>query len=244
VGVVSEWAKGVSRTNGALPYAWVTWEDDATLGAQVGVTSTSWARYSAYVATTAEQYVDMKWNDASLVQQHGTTHSYAAQLELGVKYPSSYFPIANGAENQTRTADVLVCSSPSLLAPSGFFTRIDLTFAPNFASTEYVADHNLVFFDTNNRIFLRQTDNKVVLRLGGADIVSNAAAWSREAALRVVAVHTKAGRRLLIAVNGATVSDSGIQSAAAAVSLPGSVGILGTGSATAECSDLRRLAFR
>jgi hypothetical protein len=162
-------------------------------------------------------------------------YCYACQEELG-KYPSSAF---TGA----RAADVLSLSSPSTIAPGGYFD-VSKVFAPHYATAEQSVDHNLVYFNDNNRLFLRQSDSKLVLRLAGANnTVSSALTWSRETALRIRARHTP--REQVLEVLGAT-TGNGVASAAAAaaISLPATAYLLGSSTGAEESSSLYAVQFQ
>jgi hypothetical protein len=161
------------------------------------------------------------------------------QLEDGL-YPTSAIATAGAAA--ARAADVLSLSSPSTIAPGGFFD-LDLTFAPHFATAEQGVDLNLFYLDASNRVFLRQSDAKIVLRLAGANnAVSSALTWSRNQALRIRARHTP--REQVLEVFQAT-SGNGAASAsvAAAISLPATAYLLGSSTGAEESSDLRAVRF-
>lgn len=163
---------------------------------------------------------------------------YGVQVEGSVSYPSSLIVSAGSAT--ARAADVLAVGAPARLAPGGFFD-LDMTVAPNYTQAEQAADHNLVYFDANNRVYVKQSNSTVVLRIGGVDLASSALTWSREAAIRIQAQHRAGGRRLI--VTGATTGngDSAIQSASAAITLPATGYLMGSNTGAEECADLRDL---
>lgn len=168
----------------------------------------------------------------------GSLTLYGYQIETG-KYPGSVIPTAGAAV--TRAADVLSVASPSVIAPGGFFD-LTIVVAPNYATAEQAADHDLLFFDTNNRVFIQQSTAKVVLRIGGADVLSSALTWSREQGLTIRAAHKASGRTLT--VSGATTGNgTATGGAASAISLPGTAYLLGNASGAEECSDLRSVLF-
>lgn len=169
----------------------------------------------------------------------GAAWLWGAQLEQGALYPGSYIPAT--ASSVLRAADVLTATT-SAISTNGFFA-VDFTFAPNYTQTEFTNDHNLVYFGANDRVYLKQSDKTLRLRLGGVDIASTALTFAREDAIRVQATHSQTrGRRLVVSKNGVPVYDSGTQSVGSAISLPGSVGILCDGTAALECADLRSIA--
>lgn len=161
---------------------------------------------------------------------------FGAQSETGL-YPGSYVPTTSASV--ARAQDLLTITSPSAVAPGGFF-NIDMTVAPNYSQAEFAADHNMLYFDANNRIFLRQTDQKMVLRIGGSNVaISGALTFAREDALRIRAQHTSVGKRLRVDKNGSSVYDSGLLSPGSAITLPGALGLLSDGATTPESADLR-----
>lgn len=162
------------------------------------------------------------------------------QIEDG-KYPTSAIPTTGAAAS--RAADVLSLSSPSIIAPGGYFDMLKV-FAPHYATAEQGSDHNLLYFDANNRLFLRQADSKLVLRLGGANnTVSSALTWSRETPLCIRARHTP--REQVLEVLGAT-AGNGVASAAAAaaISLPATAYLCGSNTGAEECSSLYAVQFQ
>jgi len=237
---------------GAVSYCLSVWMQQAGGACTFKITDsvTGTQQESAVLNTVWTQYVHVRnvsFGDPTgagiwILKTSGNALGQVAfpQAENGL-YPTSFFP-NTGTSPTTRAQDLLVHNTPSILAPNGFFPGLDISVVPHYASTEYIADHNLVYFGANDRIFLRQADNKVVLRLGGADIVSTALTFAREDEIRVRAQHTAAGRRLFVWLNGGKIYDSTLQSAGAAITLPGSVGLLSDGTTTVESAGLRRLA--
>lgn len=163
---------------------------------------------------------------------------FGTRVEAGA-YPSS-------VHAGVRAADVLSIPTPALVAPGGFFD-LRLTFAPNYAHGEHLNDHDLFYLGANDRVFLRASDHKLVLRIGGANVESSALTWSREQALTIRAAHlpatrSPAGRTLTVTgANSGNGSTTG--AVAAAVTLPGTAYLLGSNTGPQECSDLRRVDF-
>ncbi len=160
-----------------------------------------------------------------------TMNLYGMQVTAGA-YPKPIIPTSAGTASNA--ADVL-SSAASAVAPGGYFDTL-MTLAPNYAQNEFAADHDLFFLDSNNRTFLRQSDKKIVQRIGGVDLVSAALTFARDTALTVRTSHRLAGRTLT--VNGTATTTT----AAAAISLPGTAYWLGNASGPQECADLRSLA--
>ncbi len=233
----SAWVKG---STGTPPYA--HFQKANSILTWVDITTTTWARaVIVYASDQATGQIVCRTDNVptgSGPTGASTFLTYGAQAEASVAYPSSYFPTA-GATG-ARAADVLSVAAPANVAPGGFF-ELDMLVAPNYADTEQSADHNLVYFDTNNRIFIQQSTKKVVLRIGGADVLSSALTWSREAPIRIHALHRPGGRKLDVAGATSGNGSSGLQSAAAAISLPGTSYLMGSNTGAEECADLRHL---
>lgn len=244
-GVVSMWGRGGVKMTPAQPYGYVCFENDADNLANVPIITENWARYDVYDSRSVGQYVLLDFGQfggagTGRGQAAGATaYTWGAQLELGVKYPSSYFPVANAAENQLRAADVLSCPSPSTIMPGGYF---DLRFvvSPHYASTETLVDHDLLFVDSNNRLFFRQSDRKLVLKVGGNSIASAALTFNRNYALVVRAKSTATAFSLSVAgaISGNGTTTGSVQSA---ISLPSTVYVLGNASGSQESADLNGL---
>lgn len=206
------------------------WNDTFTL-------TSSWQRISSKGTAGASNTLN-RWGRHGVIAA-GAAWLWGTQLE-DKGYPTSY--IVSAAGGVARAGDVLV-AAPAVALPSGFF-RLDMTFAPNYADTEFGSDHNLFYVDANNRIYLKQSDKKVYIVVGGQATASSALTFSREDAIRIVASHTpSAGQSLAVYKNavqvGSTVTDSTVKTA---ISAPSSVGILCDTTAAVECADLRSLA--
>lgn len=195
----------------------------------------SWGRFDRTL-TDATHAADVWILDLVIPSGDVTDYVYA-QAEDGAKYPSSALATTTAAI--TRAADLLTVAAPSNLAPSGYFD-LDLTIAPNYANGEMATDHDLVFFDSNDRLFIQQSTLKIVMRIGGVDVVSSALTWSRETAIRVQAKHLSTGRTLI--VSGATTGNgTTTDTAVSAVSLPAAAYLMGNASGPQECADLRSI---
>lgn len=159
---------------------------------------------------------------------------WGAQAEVG-KYPTSIVPTA--AADVTRAADVLR-AEPAALAPGGYFT-ITLKYRPHYAHSEAATAHDLVFFDASNRFFFRESDAKMVLKIGGVDLATAAAVtFSRHQEITVTIEHT--ATRRAITVSGATSGNGTVTAAAAsAMSLPTDSYVFGSSTGSQEGADLR-----
>jgi hypothetical protein len=202
--------------------------------------STSWARYECKVSSATAAVCTTGFGNLLGGVAAGSAVAWGAQIETDSAYPTSFLPNA-GNTQLSRAADVLSIASPSLVAPGGFF-KAELVVAPNYASTEFTGDHDLLYFGANDRLFIRQSDKKLVLRIGGADVASAALTWAREQPISIRASHTKQGRAL--AVLGATTGNgSASAGAVSGLTLPGTAYLLGNSSGAQESASLMRVRF-
>lgn len=239
--IFSTWYKWVS---GASPVTHLR-QGSASTACMLVITDVTgnWARYdigNTGAIGTAQNFEQRASNPtgAPTISTASTIQAYGAQWEVG-KYPTSL--IVTAGASATRNADVLSFATPSLVAPTGRFD-MRLIVAPHYASTEQANDHDLLFFDSNNRLFIQQSTSKLVLRLAGNDVLSSALTWSRNQALTIRAVNKSNGAS--ITVSGATSgSGSASGSAQTAISLPGTAYLLGNASGPQEASGLRAVQF-
>lgn len=190
----------------------------------------AWVRREAVGTATAGAYFQVA-QPRTTANQTGPISVYGYQIEAG-KYPGSVL-----GPGVSRAADVASSASPSLLCPGGFF-HVKGSFAPLYASTEQGVDHDIFFLDSSDRLFLRQSDNKLVLRIGGADLVSAALGQSRNQLVTYEIIHSpRLGRRLI--VNGTATTGS----VASAVSLPATLYIGGGSSGAEEGLGLGAIGF-
>lgn len=247
---------GVALDVGAVPnstnYTQSMWAALVSGGAGIRSTMNLAGFSSATLAALFQRFslTETTSADASGQQLQFTTYApagvnapfvwavYGHQIEASL-YPSSIIP--TGGATGTRAADVLSIPSPPVVAPGGFFD-LTLTVAPNYATAEQAVDHTLLHFGVNDLVFLRASDHKVVLRIGGADVASSALTWSRDQGLTIRARHGRDGRTLTVA--GATTGNgTATAGAVAAITLPGTAYLLGDSSGAQECADLRSVRF-
>lgn len=199
--------------------------------------STSWARNGQAIGTVSGGS-NLGFGHASAAPA-GTANIFGPQVEFGALYPSSVFPTV--ATAATRAADVL--STTAAIAPGG---RLNMTgvFSPNFATAEQSFDMPLLWWSAGNQVYLRQTDSKIVVTVGGSVVLTSAVlAWSREQGLSVVCHLTPAGA-LMLTVSGAT-SGNGTTtvSGVAAFTTTPTAYVMGTSAGAQECVDLRQIGF-
>lgn len=229
--VFSTWAQRVSGSSPSAHYHVAT--------ENVDVTATAWTRLVLVIGANDLQSMIFDTRDepsgAGVLVGTRVLRAYGPQAEASALYPSSYIPTTG--LTRTRAADVSGPYTASALCPGGYFHFVR-TFAPLYATAEQSADRNLFYLDANNRVFLRQSDAKVVMRIGGADIASAALSWSRNQPITVEAIHSRRlGRRLI--VNGTAVTAS----AASAITLPANLYLGGTSSGAEECDALHAIGL-
>jgi hypothetical protein len=217
---------------------------DAAGAAFREVNSATWTRYSFTNIMDSTDAVTLETRDRPTGSGSITTpteiFAYGAQIERGAAYPSSY--IRNTDNQMTRKAEKLWSPVAKALLQGGFF-RIELRFAPNYASGEQAGDHDLLFFkDENNRVYLRAADNAVVMRIGSQVMASGSLEWSREQQLSIVVVNSPAERS--VSVTGAT-NGNGItnETTGAPVPLAAELYILSNVTGAQECADLRYISL-
>jgi hypothetical protein len=259
------------NANGRVASTWVRGEGLAGVGCKdaMGMTETCYAHFKH--ANLFPYYVNVKntvWQRISIVNTQdfasainfetrdypvgagevvGTTNVYAfgAQVEQGATYPSSYIP--TGAVKVTRAAETLYSDQGDKLLPNGYL-NVTMRFAPHFASHEQQAqEYHLLqiggaAIGAKNRLYIRQSDHKVVLKLNDLPYESAPVEFSREQELTITVKDLpNVGVQLTIA--GAT-SGNGTTIGAALVQLPNlPIMILGSDKGAQECADLRYIKF-
>jgi hypothetical protein len=247
--VVSAWLRGEGSPGdpepigGDLSFAHFR-HVDAPGAPFVEVNSTTWTRYSFTNAMNENGSIVLETRDrpsgAGRILGPTQTVAYAGQVEPNAAYPSSYIPTTDA--DVTRAAEKLWSPMPAALVQDGFF-RINLRFAPNYASGEQAGDHELLVFKGNNdRLFVRAMDNAIVLRVDGLEITSDPLEWSREQPITVVAVNSTT--ELSLGVMGATTGDGAkTQGVGKPMQLDPELYILSNSNGTTECADLRFISF-
>jgi hypothetical protein len=220
-------------TSGALSTNAIT---ALTLGAYP---TTTWARRDSTgtLSSSTNSWFVSAVSDAA---SQATVDIAYAQFEAG-KYPTSVIATAGAAA--TRNADVLTAST--IWTPGGFLDAT-LVVSPWFTNAEMAADADLIFWDSNNRLYVEQSSKKVTLKLGGTiRLQSSALTWSRATSITVSAgLSLTTG--VTLTVSGATTGNgSGSDSSyKTAISLPGTANLCGNASGPQESFDLDYVRFK
>jgi len=162
---------------------------------------------------------------------NNTIFLWGSQKEVGA-YPTSLI-LTTGAD-KTRAVETLKVNDASACLIDGGYFEVVLKVAPLYANNEPTGDHDLVWFDADNRLFYRASDNKFVLRLDGVNLESGACTFSRDQKLTITASHLQWKSELTVA--GATAGNGTTTATAQAALVLTSeyVYILGNASGTQE----------
>jgi hypothetical protein len=232
----STWARGEA---GAGVFGYVFFLADPYPAGLEVVTTATWKRLS--ITASAGYRFEIETRGVAGAQPITTptsTDVYAAQAEPNAKYPSSYIPTTDAAV--TRAAEKLTATDPCL-TPDGWLDA-EITLAPNYASGEQMAQHDLLYFDDQNRLYI-DTNNTVVLALNAVPaLVSDTLTWSREQELTVRVKTSASGEELTVL--GASSGASSKTAPTAPKLAAGPVTILGGAQGAQECADLRHLQFQ
>jgi len=162
-------------------------------------------------------------------------------LETG-RYPSSAILTTTSGTPETRQAEKLYAPAASDLAPGGFF-NVTLRIAPHYASGEQAVDHDILFFDVQNRLYVRAADSAVVLQAEGMDVAeTEPLTWARDEELTIEVTNTESGRTLRV-VAGA--NESAAESMdPGSFPVTGAIHLLGSDTGAQEGADLRAITFK
>lgn len=237
---ISSWAKGVA---GAVPFAHFRFRSVG--GAPyLDVDSLQWKRYSFIepADVAGDLVFETRDNPPGAGQIKGATtfDVYAAQVEPGALYPSSYIP--TGDDPVTRAVERLSSSMPQMLAPGGWL-NVEIRYAPHYSDNEVANEHDVLYFAPDARIFYRSSDRKIHFVVGKKDLTTSALVLEREIQLTILAENDpESGMKLTISgaqSGNGTATDNQKEP----IALPASVSILGNTSGAQECADLRYIKF-
>jgi hypothetical protein len=211
---------------------------DGTHNVSVPVTGygASWVRASISFASSATGAVGAF--DARMTGNPSYDGSPVDIVSAWNQAEAGLYPTSNIAG--ARAADVL-SGDATKLVPSG---NLDwqLQIAPNFAQGEQGADAPLIWLDASNQVFLRASDSKVCVEIGGAVVLTSAAlTFSRNQAITVHVIDSPS-QGLLMSVLGATSGSGLVSGTAAPMSTPGTVFVLGSSAGAQECFDLQGIS--
>lgn len=158
-------------------------------------------------------------------------------VETG-RYPSSVILSSGGSA--LRAPERLVVVSPAEMIPGGWF-RARMTIAPHYASGEEASDHDLLFVDAQNRLFVSEDDSALVLLSQGQEVLrTGALAWARDEALEIEISIAPSGAELV--VRGDSIGTFSVRGTAAAWPT-GALILLGDILGSQEGADLRAVSF-
>lgn len=105
---------------------------------------------------------------------------------------------------------------PAVIAPNGYFSFVFDLIVGVSANAIFPLDepHDVVYFDDDNRLYYDSDAQKMVLRIGGVDLMSAALSWTGAVGLLLTAKHLPTGRSLTVA--GATTGNGTVTAAALA----------------------------
>ncbi|XXX75071.1 hypothetical protein WMF30_46195 [Sorangium sp. So ce134] len=163
-------------------------------------------------------------------------------------YPSSAIPTSGSARR--READVLYANNAEWLIWKGWFKAI-IEFAPNYASGEQIADHDLLYIDSGTRVFLRASDGALAMTVtgarGSATLETESLSWEREQTFQVEVSSSPSGLSLRVDLDEKDEEDVSVDEPADVGAIPvpesGHIHILGDPDGSQECADLRRVEF-
>jgi hypothetical protein len=161
--------------------------------------------------------------------------AFGAQFEAPARYPSSY--IVSGTTAVTRLAESLSINAHQVF-PQGWFD-VTLVIAPHYATGEALSEHDLLFFDSDNRVLMRP-DGVIVLRIAGNELASTPLTWSREIPLTIV-VRNKQDLQFLSVTGAAPPFETSGAAGQAVSPLPERAFILGGPQGAQEGADLRAI---
>lgn len=119
-------------------------------------------------------------------------------------------------------------ATADVIAPGGYLS-ITLSYTTGYDYAGGVPEHDLLFFDADNRLFWRRSDAKFVWLVGATELLSAACTFSAGQDITLAITHTTDGRS--VAVTGATTGNGTTTTTTAldAIYLPSLAGVLDLG---------------
>ncbi|WP_437673359.1 phage head spike fiber domain-containing protein [Sorangium sp. So ce131] len=245
---VSGWVGDVSGEDGEL--AWVrnsTFDEDTQGGAstRVPAPASAWRRID-FTGVEVERAGNLFVYPAAAEAAQAGAASFAFLSLESARYPSSAIPTTGAARR--READVLFASNAEWLIWKGWI-KASIEFAPNYASGEQLADHDLLYIDPGNRVSLRASDGAIAMTItgarGSATLATEPLSWKREQAFKVDVLSSPTGLSLDVVIDGEEAISVVESEDVGAIPVPesGRIHLLGGPEGSQECADLRRVAF-
>ncbi|AUX47156.1 uncharacterized protein SOCE26_086680 [Sorangium cellulosum] len=245
---VSGWVGDVSGEDGEL--AWIrvsTFDEDTQSGASTKVLAPAraWRRID-FTGAEVERAGNLFAYPAAGEAARSGAASFAFLSLESARYPSSAIPTAGAA--RTREADVLYANNAEWLIWKGWI-KASIEFAPNYASGEQLADHDLLYIDAGNRVSLRASDGAIAMTItgarGSATLATEPLSWKREQTFKVDVLSSPTGLSLDVVIEGGEEISVVEPAAVGAVPVPesGRIHLLGAPEGSQECADLRGVAF-
>jgi hypothetical protein len=197
------------------------------------VVDTAWTLASVTVA-------DIASGTFAIVPRATTAADLGATSWSGIQLEQRSYSTSFHAT--TRLADKLEAVT-SLVIPDGFVI-FDMVYRPHYAHNEAAADHNLIFIDSANRVYFRQSDANIVFVSGGDELASGALTFDAHDTLTLFVENSANRRRLVVsgALTGDATVDGATQPALEASAVPTYMQILGGATGAEEGADLLELA--
>jgi hypothetical protein len=248
-GLATGWFKGEGATS---PYGYFAVEPGGINWVYATIDdSTNWKRYEAgssdgFFVLETRKDAD---GDPPAIMYSSSIHAFAAQHETFSdnkvpKYPSSYIPTAD--VERIREADSLYTNFFGEIFQYGPYLNMVIKFAPNYASTEALIDHDILYMEGPNRLYFDASTQKFVLKTNNQTLTGPAAGtatWKREQELTLTIKTSPQGREF--SLSGADTGNfSKLGDAMDTPSVTNTpIYILGNDKGAQECADLRYIGF-
>lgn len=172
----------IHSTNGTAVLEYL----DGNLDPEVSGNAVSdWRRSSQ----TVNQISNGKLNIRSSASSTSVSSYFGIQMEQN-RYPTTFV-------DGSRDADTLWIDSDALIDEDGYF-EANIIYRPHYAHDDLTSDHNILYLDSNNRLFYRASDDRLVLKINNADLISTTLEFDRLEEINVTLEHSALGRSLVV----------------------------------------------